>query len=145
MYYCVIGDFRLLQQLCKNMPAGACRLNSKPHKMLIYSFFCVKPTICDCSSNFHKKLLHGQHKTQDCALGHTDPTGVHLSSLRGSGPICRKIVALSPGANQAPVLFLRGTPCPSRLLRYSATPEIRFTPRQRKPSGLHSMFRPSYP
>ncbi len=29
----------------------------------------------------------------------------------------------------------------SRLLRYSATPEIRFTPRQCKPDGLHCMFR----
>ena len=33
----------------------------------------------------------------------------------------------------------------SRLLRYSATPEIRFTPRQCKPDGLHYMFRPLYP
>ena len=33
----------------------------------------------------------------------------------------------------------------SWLLRYSATPEIRFTPRQCKPDGLHYMFRPLYP
>ena len=73
-------------------------------------------------------------------------TAILLASLaRPSGEsesICRETVALfSPPPVQtgrAPVPSLRGMPCHSRLLRYSASPEIRFTPRQCKPSGLQA-------
>ena len=76
------------------------------------------------------------------ALGSTAILPASLACPSGeSEPICREIVALFPSPVQtgrAPVPSLRGMPCHSRLLRYSASPEIRFTPRPCKPSGLQA-------